>query len=75
MPHHIKIALPSDMEVKAGSQEPQIRGSFCIFAAKSIIVDKQDTDTTRFYVIIILIYNALEAMTCGPTYIHCWYPV
>ena len=52
--HHIENALSGDIEAKAGSHGPQFRG-LCIFAAKSIIVDKQDTDMTRFYVIIILI--------------------
>lgn len=50
--HHIENALPGDREAKACSHEPLICGSFCIFAAKSIIVDKQDTDMTRFCAII-----------------------
>ena len=73
--HHIENALPGDIEAKAGSHGPQFRGLCIFWVTESNIVDKQDTDMTRFYVIIILIYNALEAMTCGPTYIHCWYPV
>ena len=53
--HHIENALPGDIEAKAGSHGPQFRGSLYFGGTESNIVDKQDTDTTRFYVIIILI--------------------
>ncbi len=53
--HHIENALPGDIEAKAGSHGPQFRGLCIFWVTEANIVDKQDTDMTRFYVIIILI--------------------